>query len=409
MEKKSLSQEELKAKIWEQNQAKNFTASSKGRSAAQGIKLLLIRDYLHKYTDKEHPKNAKDIVEYLATQGIKAERKTIYNDILRLQTDLQEPIEYNPKKWGYYITQPEFETKKLRMLIESVQLSPSITKEESDDLVDKILELGTVYAKDNLDKNIRRKITINKPESSVFQNIEIISKAISLNKKIRYRIIYPTLKREQSDSTTNNSEDFIIVSPKEIRCRNREYILIAYADKRFEANYGIFSDYPILISGMADIEILSQNREQTVSHKRTGKEYRNPIVEREHYSFDPYREYAVTILFHKADMKQVKRRFGNDTQFIPYDEHNMMITVRTQVSSMLFDTILSFGAHAKILSPKEAIGEFFEYIKKGMREMDELYGYDTPDFLKDVPTNYDDLRAQQHRFKHTKKIRKPKQ
>lgn len=383
-------------------------AEGQGRSSNQGVKLLYIRDYLRKYTDKEHPKSATDIKEFLASKGIKADRKTIYNDILRLQMDFQEPIDYNPQKWGYYITQPQFETKDLRMLIESVQLSPSITKEESDYLVEKILGLGTVYSKDNLIKNIRRKIIINKPENSVFQNVEIISKAISLNKKIRYRLIYPTLEREQSNLTTNNSEDFIIVSPKEIRCRNREYLLIAYADKRFETMYGIGDDYSILISTMADVEILSQDREKAEPKKNHGKEWRYPIVEREHYSVDPYREYAVTILFHIADIKWVKRRFGNDIILIPYDDDNMMLTIHTQLSYSFFRTILDFGEHAKILSPKEAIGELFEYIKKGMKEMDELYGYGTPEFLADVPTNYDALRAQQHKFKHTRRIRKRK-
>ena len=62
-------------------------AEGQGRSSNQGVKLLYIRDYLRKYTDKEHPKSATDIKEFLASKGIKADRKTIYNDILRLQMD----------------------------------------------------------------------------------------------------------------------------------------------------------------------------------------------------------------------------------------------------------------------------------------------------------------------------------
>ena len=36
------------------------------------------------------------------------------------------------------------------------------------------------------------------------------------------------------------------------------------------------------------------------------------------------------------------------------------------------------------------------------------YGYGTPEFLKDVPTNYDALRAQKHTFKHHRRRRKRK-
>ena len=96
-------------------------AQGQGRSSKQGVKLLYIRDYLYTYTNKEHPKNANHIVEYLASKGIDATPKTIYNDILRLQIDFGVPVEYNPKKWGYYITKPQFEPYELRLMVDSNQ------------------------------------------------------------------------------------------------------------------------------------------------------------------------------------------------------------------------------------------------------------------------------------------------
>ena len=375
-------------------------AEGQGRSSNQGVKLLYIRDYLRKYTDKEHPKSATDIKEFLASKGIKADRKTIYNDILRLQMDFQEPIEYSKQKWGYYITQPQFTAKELRMLVDCVQLSSLITKEESCDLVEKILGLGTVYSKENLEKNTRKRTDINKPESSVFQNIETINEAISHRKKIRFRFVFPTLERDTSNNSV--SDELIIVNPKYIRSVNGYYYLVVSPDERHDHNYGVSIDR------MADIKILSLDIENLPAREFSSEVYRSPLVEREEYTFDPNREYAVTILFHKADIKKVKRRFGNEIVLIPYDDDNMMLTIHTQLSYSFFTTILDFGEHAKILSPKEAIGELFEYIKKGMKEMDELYGYGSPEFLADVPTNYDALRAQKHKFKHTPRIRKRK-
>lgn len=374
-------------------------AKGQGRSSEQGVKLLYIRDYLHQYADKEHPKSANDIIQYLASKGIKASRKTIYNDILRLQMDFQEPIDYNAKKWGYYITRPQFDIKELRMLLDCVQLSSFITEKESHALTKKILGLGTVYCKDNLEKHVHKKIEINKTEYSVFQNVEIIRQAISSNKKIRFRYAYSTLEREQQ---AYHSEDYYILSPKEIRNRNGYYYLVSYPDERHEFNYGTSIDR------MADIRILSLECEKKESRLPSFEPLQSALIERDKYTFDPEREYAVTILFHKADMKRVKKRFGNDVPLIPYDDDNMMATIHTRLSYSFFLTVLDFGEHAKILSPKEAIGEFFEYIKKGKKDIDELYGYDTPEFLQNVPTNYDDLRAQQHRFKHTRRIRKPK-
>ena len=56
-------------------------AEGKGRSSSQGVKLLYIRDYQHKQKNKEHPKNATEMSDYLGTKGIKADRKTICNDM----------------------------------------------------------------------------------------------------------------------------------------------------------------------------------------------------------------------------------------------------------------------------------------------------------------------------------------
>lgn len=375
-------------------------AEGQGRSSNQGVKLLYIRDYLRKYTDKEHPKNATKIVEYLASKGIKADRKTIYNDILRLQMDFQEPIEYNKQKRGYYITQPQFETKDLRMLIDCVQLSPLVTERESHTLSQKILELGTIYSKELLEKHVNKRIDLNRPEDSVFQKVEILRQAIASNKKIRCCITSPTLERGIQSNQTANADDYYIVSPKEIRIRNGLYYLIVFPDDRCEYNYGVFLDR------MSDIKILSLDSERKGSRSIDYEPTKPVLIDREQYSFDPEREYAVTILLRQFDIKLVKRRFGNEIPLIPYDDENMMITVHTKLSHIFFSKIADFGVHAKILSPKEAIGEYFEYIKKGMKDFDELYGYSTPEFLADVPTNYDALRAQQHKFKHHRRKRK---
>ena len=125
-------------------------AEGQGRSSEQGVKLLYIRDYLHKYTNKEHPKSAKDIIEYLASKGIKAERKTIYNDIERLRTDFGVPVIYDAKKWGYYITEPEFEPHELRLMVDSIQASKFITQTEARNITQKIAKLADIYTKPGL-------------------------------------------------------------------------------------------------------------------------------------------------------------------------------------------------------------------------------------------------------------------
>ena len=52
------------------------------RSSYQKLKPLYIMNYLLQNSDEEHPVTIKQIVEYLGAQGISAERKSIYDDIM---------------------------------------------------------------------------------------------------------------------------------------------------------------------------------------------------------------------------------------------------------------------------------------------------------------------------------------
>ena len=128
-------------------------AKGQGRSSGQGVKLLYIRDYLYRYATKEHPKNAKDICDYLSTKEIEASPKTIYNDITRLRYDFGVPVEYNASKWGYYITEPEFEPHELRLMVDSIQASKFITQTQARTISQKIMKLADVYTKESLTRH----------------------------------------------------------------------------------------------------------------------------------------------------------------------------------------------------------------------------------------------------------------
>ena len=54
------------------------------KSTNQKQKMLLILDYLQKHTDETHDATTPQLIDYLAANGIKAERKSIYNDIQTL-------------------------------------------------------------------------------------------------------------------------------------------------------------------------------------------------------------------------------------------------------------------------------------------------------------------------------------
>ena len=54
------------------------------KSVNQKQKLLFLLDYLRQNTDETHTVTTPQIIDHLAANGIRAERKSIYNDIQTL-------------------------------------------------------------------------------------------------------------------------------------------------------------------------------------------------------------------------------------------------------------------------------------------------------------------------------------
>ena len=55
------------------------------RSSFQKLKIIYVMEYLLKYSDEEHPVTTNQIIAYLQSHDIAAERKSIYSDIESLR------------------------------------------------------------------------------------------------------------------------------------------------------------------------------------------------------------------------------------------------------------------------------------------------------------------------------------
>ena len=51
------------------------------KSERQKLKLLYLRDYLRSNTDEQHPASIQVLIDFLAGKDIRAERKSVYDDI----------------------------------------------------------------------------------------------------------------------------------------------------------------------------------------------------------------------------------------------------------------------------------------------------------------------------------------
>ena len=120
------------------------------------LKILYLRDFLLKYSDENHPVTLQDILSYLTSLDIAAERKSIYRDLKTLgkggPSDSAEEdsrtgygMDIVKKKDRYYLRTRDFTLQEVKILIDMVQSSNSITKRKTTELIDKISALVSVY------------------------------------------------------------------------------------------------------------------------------------------------------------------------------------------------------------------------------------------------------------------------
>ena len=328
-------------------------AEGQGRSSGQGVKLLYIRDYLYSHATKEHPKNAKDIIAYLKSQGIKANAKTIYNDILRLQVDFQVPIDYNASKWGYYITQPEFEPYELRLMVDSIQSSKFITQTEARTISQKISRLADVYTKPSLtDRHALVYERVRSRNESVVRDADRIHLAIANNRKIGFRYFHYTPSKD-NPKKYSKSGNLYIVSPYALLWDSGNYYLYAYTDTNVFRTFRI--DRMERITNP-----LPEERDGQKAFKAEA------LTAQEYKVFRMYHgekvKVRVRFINHLADA--VIDQFGKNVMLIPIDENHFTATLPVEISPPFFAWISSFGRGAKILSPDTAIEEMRKFIEK---------------------------------------------
>ena len=116
------------------------------RSANQKLKLLLLRQYLERNSDEAHPVTTAQLLEYLASEGISAERKSIYSDIDTLRSLGYDIQLQRGRGGGYWMASRAFELSELKLLVDAVQSSSVISARTSKRIIHKLEALNLYLA-----------------------------------------------------------------------------------------------------------------------------------------------------------------------------------------------------------------------------------------------------------------------
>ena len=354
-EKWDLSREEIEERIRKSNEEwRKKGATRGGRSSGQGVKLLYIRDYLYHHATKEHPQNANRIQAFLAQHDIEASVKTIYNDIVRLRDDFGVPVVYDARRWGYYITKPEFEPHELRLMVDSIQASKFITQREATTISQKITKLADVYTRPKLtDRHAVVAQRVRSKNEDVVREAGRIHQAIAENRKIGFRYFHYTPDRVNPKQYSKNGEKYV-VSPYALLWDNGNYYLYAYITEKDEFRTFRVDRMEAITKPLPD--------------KRDGEKAfkAETLTSQEYKVFQQYHgeKVKVRIRFINRLADVVIDQFGKETVMVPIDKDHFYALLPVELSPPFCAWVATFGRGAKILAPEAAITEMRKFIEK---------------------------------------------
>ena len=182
--------------------------------------------YLQRNSHENNPIKTAELIAMLDREHrISCDRKTVYSDIAALQDYGVDIVSIPGKNGGYYIGERDFELPELKLLVDSVQSSKFITQDKTFKLIKKIESLASVYDGQLLQRQVFVTNRVKSMNESIYYAVDVISDAVTQNKKIRYQYFEYNVAKER---VLRHGGAFYEVSPFALIWDDENYYMLAW-------------------------------------------------------------------------------------------------------------------------------------------------------------------------------------
>ncbi|MBO5245368.1 MAG: WYL domain-containing protein [Selenomonadales bacterium] len=319
----------------------------------QKRKMLYIRQILEHETDEEHGITIAELIARLASVGIKAERKSIYDDIDCLKNFGMDIRLNRGSRFEYYLAQRSFETAELKLLVDAVQVAKVLTAEQSRQLIGKIETLTSIHEAHKLNRHIFIQGRSKTANDEIYEAIDTIHEAILDNRQVRFRYFDWTVKKEKQFRHDGGVYE---MSPWALAWNEEKYYLIAYdSDKDIIKHFRI--------DKMTDVH--------TIDRARAGQahfadfhldDYSNSV-----FGMFSGEERRVTLSCDNDMIGVIIDRFGKEVMIMP-DARGFRVNVPVVISPWFFSWLFGFSAKIRIAAPADVREEYCRQLAKNLEQ-----------------------------------------
>ena len=320
------------------------------RSSYQKLKPLYIMNYLLQNTDEDHSVTVNQIISYLASQGISAERKSIYSDIEALQYFGLDIVQAGSgRSCGYYVAHRNFELPELKLLVDSVQSSKFITHKKTASLIKKIETLASIHEAQLLNRQVFVKNRIKTMNESIYYNVDESHNGISKNRKIRFLYFEYNVQKERQ---YRRNGAYYVVSPFALTWDDENYYMVAY-----DSAAAMIKHYRV--DKMEKISILEEDRDGMEAYQALDM----AVYARKTFGMFTGQEEHVVLRCENHLVGAVLDRLGRDVFIVPDGPDHFTVRTDVIVSPQFFAWVLGFGSSAQIIGPKPVVNKMQKHIQ----------------------------------------------
>ena len=319
------------------------------RSEHQKLKLLYLKEILETHSDADHPLTAQALIDLLAEKGIRAERKSIYSDMVCLQEYGLDIVQLRGPGGGYYLGSRAFELPELKLLVDAAQSSKFLSEKKSLQLITKLETLASSYEAKSLRRQVVVAGRVKTMNESIYYNVDRLHDAIAGNSQISFRYFDWDLHGERRYRPGKYT-----ASPYALLWEDENYYLIALSPRHGLTHYRV--DKMTNITKTGETRIL-------------GPEYENLDLTR--YSSSVFGMFRgaparVHLRFENALAGVVIDRFGRGVMLVPDGNAHFTLMADIAVSPQFFAWLAGFGPRVKILHPTQIAEDYVNYIKSAL-------------------------------------------
>lgn len=321
------------------------------KSPGQKLKLLYILQLLEDESGEDAPVSTARIIEYLDSQGIHADRKTIYDDMESLQNFGYEILKNNNRTGGgYYLGQRDFEMPELKLLVDAVQASRFITVKKSRELIAKLEKIaGRRTAGKQLQRQVHVAGRAKTENESIYYSIDAIHRAIQEDRQISF--LY--LEWNEEKKLVPRSGEARVVSPWALIWQQENYYLAAYDGAAGEMRH-------YRVDKMGSVEVLRDGRK--------GKELFETL-DLATYANQTFGMFGgevqeVTLRFPKRLIGVVIDRFGKEVSLRSVNHDMIQVRTSVSVSGQFFGWLAGLGKDARIVKPLSVEEQYRKWLQE---------------------------------------------